>query len=284
MIRYQNYVDKNATLYLIPTPIGNLEDITLRALEVIKNVDYLYAEDTRVSLKLLRHYQIEKTLNSFHEHNEKQVETAIIGHLTSGRSVGIISDAGMPLLSDPGSELVRKCLESGFGVVCLPGPSAGITGLLMSGLKPHPHLFYGFLEAKQAKRREVLKKLKYHEETLVFYEAPHRIKAFIDDILAIFGDRCIALIREISKKHEEIIRGLASELSGLEDFRGEFVVVVAGYQPENEQFKIEDVVNAVDSMVKSGLSKTEAMKEVALLSGVPKNKIYREYLKKTKKQ
>ena len=283
MIRNQNYGNGRPTLYLIPTPIGNLEDITLRTLSMIRSVDRLYAEDTRVSQKLLRHYQIEKPLESFHEHNEKTMENAILGHLAAGKTVGIISDAGMPLLSDPGSELVKKCLDQKFNVVCLPGPSAGVTGLLMSGLKPHPHLFYGFLDAKETKRKVALEKLKYREETLVFYEAPHRINALVADILEVLGDRHVVLVREISKKHEEVISGLASELITLADLKGEFVVVVAGYQPEAITLEGNDVVKAVDDMIKSGLSKTDAMRKVALLSGVPKNKIYREYLENQKK-
>ncbi|MFA5467146.1 MAG: 16S rRNA (cytidine(1402)-2'-O)-methyltransferase [Candidatus Izemoplasmatales bacterium] len=281
MIRHFNYDNDRPSLYLIPTPIGNLEDITLRALRLIKSVDYLYSEDTRVSMKLLKHYGIERQLESFHKHNEKQMENAIIGHLALGKSVGMISDAGMPLLSDPGFELVKKCLELEINVICLPGPSAGLTGLLMSGIKPHPHLFVGFLDAKNTKRQNTLAELKYREETLVFYEAPHRITELLKDILDYLGDREVVLVREISKKHEEVIRGLASELVTITETRGEYVVIVHGYQPELKEAREIDLVKAVNDMMKSGLSKTEAMKKVALLSGIPKNKIYQEYLEKT---
>jgi 16S rRNA (cytidine1402-2'-O)-methyltransferase len=189
----------------------------------------------------------------------------------------------MPLLSDPGYGLVKKCLELDFNVVCLPGPSAGITGLLMSGMKPHPYLFYGFLDSKTSKRKKTLETLKYREETLIFYEAPHRISALMQDVAAVFGSRDVVLAKEISKKYEEVISGAASELASLTDLKGEFVVVIEGYQSVADELRIEDTIKAVDEMINSGYSKVEAMKKVAAMSGIPKNKIYKEYLEKTGK-
>ena len=283
MYRHKNYHNDIATLYLIPTPIGNLEDITLRAIRTIKEVDHLYAEDTRVSMKLLNHFDISKPLKSFHEHNQSQASAEVMNILERNENVGLISDAGMPLLSDPGYELVQKAIESGYNVVCLPGASASLTGLLMSGMKPHPFLFYGFLDSKQQKRLSELKKLTYRTETLVFYEAPHRIGNLMRDLDQLFPDRDVAILREISKNHEEILKGKPCELMELDDLKGEMVVVVDGYLEEPANFDKISLVEQVDYFISTGLKKTEAMKKVAEMTSVPKNIIYQEYLEKTKK-
>ncbi len=254
----------------------------MRALKTLASVDVIFAEDTRVTKKLLGHYQIDKPLRSFHEHNRDDAEIAVLGHLANHEDVGLISDAGMPLLSDPGAGLVQKCLDLDINVVCLPGPSAGITGLLMSGLTPIPHLFHGFLDAKPKRRTAQLEGLRYREETLVFYEAPHRIIELMNDIQTVMGDREVVLVREISKKFEEVIRGTAGELAAIEPPKGEFVVVVAGYRKDKSETGELDIVKAVTDFVAGGLTKTEAMKKVAALTGIPKNKIYGEYLEKTK--
>jgi len=284
MYRHKNYHNDIATLFLIPTPIGNLEDITLRALDTLKRVDHLYAEDTRVSAKLLRHFEINKELKSFHEHNETQAASDILDLPSQNETVGLISDAGMPLLSDPGSQLVSRAIESGYNVVCLPGPSASLTGLLMSGMKPHPFLFYGFLDPRQTRRLKELEKLAYRPETLVFYEAPHRLSAFMSDLEKVFPAREVAIVREISKNHEELIRGKPGELTGLEDLKGEMVVIVEGYEEDTADTGNISIVEQVDWFIRSGMTKTEAMKKVADMTSVPKNKIYQEYLEKTKKQ
>lgn len=284
MYRHKNYHNDIATLYLISTPIGNLEDITLRAIRTIKEVDHLYAEDTRVSIKLLNHLSISKPLKSFHEHNQLQASDEVLKHLEKNESVGLISDAGMPLLSDPGYQLVQKAIESGYNVVCLPGPSASLTGLLMSGMKPHPFLFYGFLDSKQQKRLAELEKLSYRTETLVFYEAPHRLASLMRDFNRLFPERDVAIAREISKNHEELLRGKPGELMNLEDLKGEMVVCVEGYREEPAKFDKFSLVEQVDYFISAGLKKTEAMKKVAEMTSVPKNIIYQEYLEKTKKQ
>lgn len=283
MERHFNYRSDKATLYLVSTPIGNLEDITLRALRILKEVPILLAEDTRVSQKLLRHFAIDKPLQSFHEHNETQKIGFVLAELSQGNDVGLMSDAGMPLFSDPGSQLVKQTLANGFNVVCLPGANAALTGLLMSGLDATPFYFAGFMDRSESKRKTEIEALKYRQETLVFYEAPHRIEWLIKDLLEILGDRTTVICREITKAYEEVIRGTLSELSTLTEWKGELVVVVSGSQTEKPKVS-GSLVDLVDSFIKDGLSKTDAMKQVSTMTGIPKNEIYREYLDKTKKQ
>lgn len=284
MNRNKNYQNNQPTLFLISTPIGNLEDITLRALRIMKEVDILFAEDTRVSSKLLAHYQMDKPLHSFYLNNEKQATETVLAWMDKGLSVGLMSDAGMPLISDPGAFLVEETIKRGYNVVCLPGANAALTALAMSGITPQPFLFRGFLDAKDAKRKKELQALQYKEETLVFYEAPHRLTKFMKDLDEIMPNRDVAICREISKTYEEIIRGKPHELKELTDLKGEMVIVVSGYVAIRPDVDSVDIVKAVDGFVLSGLSKTEAMKKVAELTAIPKNKIYQEYLEKTKKQ
>lgn len=278
MKRNLNYQNDKATLFVVPTPIGNLEDITLRALNTLKSVDKIYAEDTRVTLKLLTHYDIRKPLDSLHEHNESQKIQTILNDLSSGQSIALVSDAGMPLVSDPGSGLVVAAMEAGFNVVALPGANALLPALVMSGLKTHPFLFYGFMDAKASKRQAEITTLKYRPETLVFYEAIHRINQTLSDLYDILGDRKFVLAREISKAYEELICGRLSEHENLTDLKGELVLVVEGYQ--GESLNIVSLVEQVDYFIASGLKKTEAMKRVSDMTGIPKNKIYQEYLDK----
>lgn len=279
MERRQNYQNEKPTLYLIPTPIGNLKDMTFRAIETMQSVDVLFAEDTRVTRKLLTHYEIKTDLKSYHEHNKAFKTEVILDYLNTGKSVGLCSDAGMPLLSDPGFEVGQAAFQAGFNVVALPGASAGITGLVMSGFRAHPHVFYGFLDAKSGKRKQELKRLQMIPFTLVFYEAPHRINDTILDILQVFGNRQAVVAREISKKFEEIIRGTLSELATLDDIQGEIVLIVEGY---NSMIEIKDLVpisKAVDDMIGQGMTKSEAMKKVATDRAIAKSVVYREYLK-----
>jgi 16S rRNA (cytidine1402-2'-O)-methyltransferase len=281
MERTSNYRNHHATLYLISTPIGNMEDITLRALRTLKEVPILFAEDTRVSQKLLKHYEIDKPLQSLHEHNEMQKADWVLDHLAQGTDVGLMSDAGMPLMHDPGRLLVQKALESGYNVVCLPGANAALTGLVMSGIDPTPFYFAGFLDPKTTKRQTELRQIQYRPETLVFYEAPHRIQPFLKDILTVLGDRPITILREMTKAFEETIRGTVSEILTIPDWKGELVVVVAGYK-ETDTSPAGTVVEQVDYFIRSGLSKTDAMKKVSEMTDIPKNEIYREYLDNTR--
>lgn len=282
MLRTLNYQNKSATLYLIPTPIGNLEDLTMRALKILKTVDVLYAEDTRVTKKLLNYYQVDIMPVSFHEHNELKRSEEVIAHLNNGLNVGLVSDAGMPLLSDPGFELVKQIKSLGFNVVALPGANALLPGLLMSGIKTIPFVFLGFLEAKSSKRIKELERVKYYPETLIFYEAVHRISACLKDMFSILGDRDFVIAREISKAFEEIISGKLSEYTEIQDLKGELVVIVQGYEEEIESNL--SIVEQVDYFIATGLKKTEAMKKVSEMTKIPKNMIYQEYLERKIKE
>jgi len=277
MIRNLNYQNDKATLFLIPTPIGNLEDITLRALNTLKQVDKIYAEDTRVSLKLLAHFDIKKPLDSLHEHNESMRISAVLEDLASGLDVGLVSDAGMPLVSDPGFNLVKATIDAGYNVVSLPGANALLPALAMSGIATYPFLFYGFLDSKSTKRIEQLKALKHQNETLVFYEAIHRVADTMKDMLEVFGPREFSIAREISKTFEEVIRGRLDEYDQIGELKGELVIVIAGNTETTVESELT-VIQQVDYFIESGLKKTEAMKRVSEMTGIPKNIIYQEYL------
>jgi len=276
MQRNLNYQNDRPTLYLIPTPIGNLEDITLRSLKILETVDVLYAEDTRVTRKLLSHYNISKTTFSLHEHNETVRYKEVIEKLDKGLNVGLVSDAGMPLLSDPGLILAKEVMAAGYNVTSLPGANALLPALAMSGLNTHPFAFFGFLDSKKNKRIKELERIKYYPETLIFYEAIHRINDTLEDMYEILGNRKFTIAREISKTYEEIISGELSEFAELGELKGELVIVIEGYQ--NEKKVDISLVEQVDFFVASGMKKTEAMKRVSEMTGIPKNKIYEEYL------
>ncbi len=277
MLRNLNYKSDKSTLYLIATPIGNLEDITLRALRILKEVDKIYAEDTRVTVKLLNHYEIKKPLISFHEFNQNFKIQDVLKDLSEGLKVGLVSDAGMPLVSDPGFDLVRQALENNYNVVSLPGANALLPALTMSGIKTHPFLFYGFLDSKGSKRRTELEDLKYRKETLIFYEAIHRIKIAMKDMFNILGDREFVIAREITKAYEEIIKGKLSEFTELTELKGELVLIIEGYQKTQEESNLS-ITEQIDFFIETGMKKTEAMKKVSEMTGLPKNQIYQEYL------
>ena len=219
-------------LYIVPTPIGNLQDITLRALEVLRSVDLILCEDTRVTRKLLTHFQIEKPTESLHEHNERQKIPHLLEKLRGGESIALVSDAGTPLISDPGFPLVRAVLEAQISVESLPGPCAAVTALAASGLPPDRFYFLGFLPNRSAPRRRALEELKQHPSTLIFYESTHRIQKFLTDAYEILGDRPVVLAREISKKFSELVRGRLGEDLKLRSWKGEFVVLIGGFSPE----------------------------------------------------
>jgi len=276
MKRNFNYQNDKSTLYIVPTPIGNLDDITLRALNVLKSVDRIYAEDTRVTLKLMSHFDIKKPIDSLHEHNESMKSETVIQLLNDGMNIAIVSDAGMPLVSDPGHIVACQAMDAGFNVVALPGANALLPALAMSGMPTHPFLFYGFMDAKSSKRITQLQALKYRTETLVFYEAIHRISQTLKDLYDILGDRKFVIAREISKSYEEIIQGRLSEHEEIHDLKGELVLIVEGYK---EEIKHDiSIIDQVDFFITSGMKKTEAMKKVSEMTGIPKNTIYQEYL------
>lgn len=274
---FQKSYDNTPTVYLIPTPIGNLEDITLRAINTLKKVEVIFSEDTRVTSLLLNHLDIKKRLISSHNYNEKGNEEKFLKFLNDGYDVGIVTDRGTPIISDPGYDLVKKAIENGYNVVGLPGPTALIPALITSGLNPSPFLFYGFLNSKETKRLKELEMLKKESCTLIFYESPHRLIQTLNDIKKIFGERKISISREISKKYEEIIRGSLSDvIKEFNNVKGEFVLVVEGNLEKVDYTKIS-IVEHVNTYIKEGNSVNDSIKMVAKDRNVPKKEIYNYY-------
>lgn len=264
------------TLYIVSTPIGNLEDITLRALRILKEVDVIAAEDTRHSLKLLSHYGISKPMISYWGEREKVKSEEILERLHSGQSVALISDAGTPGISDPGAVLIKKAIVENIQVVSIPGPSALIAALSLSGLPTEEFTFIGFLPPKKSQRQKVLKDLSLEPRTLIFYEAPHRILETLTDMEKIFIERRAALAKEITKIHEEVLRGSLSEiLSKLEKttIAGEYVIAVEG-RTEGKKLTTDDILSEISSLMKKGLGRKEAVKKIAEAYGVSKKELY----------
>lgn len=273
----QKSYDNSPTLYIVPTPIGNLEDITIRAVNILKEVDIIFAEDTRVTKQLLNHFNIQNKLISSHLYNENQNEEKEIKYLKEGKNIAIVSDRGTPVISDPGYILVKNAIENGYNVVCLPGPTALIPALVMSGLSSGPFTFYGFLNSKESKRKKELELLKSTSYPIIFYEAPHRLIKTLNNIHEILGNRKIAIVREISKKYEEVIRGTVENiLKTVENIKGEIVLIVEGNskEPTFENISIKD---HVDLYIEDGLITNEAIKKVAKERNIPKSIVYNEY-------
>lgn len=267
-----------AKLYVCPTPIGNLEDITLRTIRTLEEVDYIAAEDTRHTIKLLNHLNIKKPLISLHEHNEAFKSKELIELITSGHDVALVSDAGMPGISDPGEKLIKQCIESEVEVVTLPGPSAFITALVNSGLDTSRFTFIGFLDRNNKTRKETIESLKARQETLIFYEAPHRIEKTISELFEILGDRKIVIARELTKKYEQYIRTSLRSLS--EDFsmlehRGEMVIILEGAIEEVEpEINKEAVEKRIKELLLQDLSTKEVAKQIAIEYKIKKNDAY----------
>ncbi|MBQ6495297.1 MAG: 16S rRNA (cytidine(1402)-2'-O)-methyltransferase [Bacilli bacterium] len=276
---WQNSYDNSPTLYLIPTPIGNMEDITYRAINVLKSVDIIFSEDTRVTSILLKYYNINKKLVSLHDHNEDVVKNKVLDCLKEGLNVGLVTDRGTPIISDPGYKTVKYVSSNGFNVVALPGPCAFVPALITSGINPMPFIFYGFLDSKESKCRNELENLKYNVNTIIFYEAPHRIYKTLKLILDIFGDREISLSREISKKFESIYRGSISNIiDDLDGIKGEFVIVVSGYVSVNNNIEMS-IYDNVNLLINNGFDKMNAIKMVAKERGISKGEVYSLYHK-----
>jgi len=277
------------TLYLVPTPIGNLDDMTFRAINILKEADLIAAEDTRNTAKLLNHFEISTHQESFHEHNSHSKIPELVDKLKSGMTIAQVSDAGMPSISDPGHDLVNACIEQHISVVPLPGANAGITALIASGINPQPFMFYGFLPRKGKEQKDALKDLAQKPETLILYEAPHRLKETLKVLATAFSDqRQAVLCRELTKRHEEFIRGSFSELlewAQETEIRGEFVIIIDGndhptvgvIDSESDALSGLSIKEQVDYFVESGLKVNEAIKKVAKLHGIKKQLIYREY-------
>ncbi|NLY19930.1 MAG: 16S rRNA (cytidine(1402)-2'-O)-methyltransferase [Tissierellia bacterium] len=267
-------------LYICPTPIGNLEDMTFRAIKTLKEVDIIGAEDTRTSMKLLNHFDIKTKMTSYHKFNEHSKGNYLIEELLSGKNIAIISDAGMPGISDPGSEIISLAIENDIKIEVLPGATASITALVASGLNTDRFLFYGFLESKGSTRRKELESLKKNKETIIFYESPHRIFDTLEDVLLIFGNRKVAICKELTKIHENIIRDTVE--SGIVRLRetvnkGEYVLIVEG-NTEVETVEV-DIKSELEKLIDGGYTKKDAIKKVVSEFSIPKNRVYEESLK-----
>lgn len=264
-------------LYVCPTPIGNLEDITLRVLRILQEVDLILAEDTRHTGQLLHHFQISRPLESLHEHNEKDKADRILQLLRDGKKIALVSDAGMPGISDPGAFLIREVIAEALPLEVLPGANAALLGFLQSGiLSPH-FLFYGFLPRRKKDRLAALERLQNLRYPLVLYEAPHRLKDMLADLLVVLGDRRISISRELTKRFEETIRGPTSELLAhytAQNPRGEFVITVSGCEEVMEEKKEDDILRVVELLISSGLSLKTAVDQVSAEYRLPKNHVY----------
>ncbi|MEE1132852.1 MAG: 16S rRNA (cytidine(1402)-2'-O)-methyltransferase [Caryophanon sp.] len=279
--------EAGSCLYLVATPIGNLEDMTMRALRILKEVDMIAAEDTRNTKKLCNYFDISTPLTSYHEHNIEVGGEKLLNLLRDGKQVALVSDAGLPCISDPGADIVEKAIAEGFAVVPIPGANAAVTALIASGISPQPFYFYGFLGRSKKGRKETLETLRRREETILFYEAPHRLKDTLKDMHMVLGNRRIVLARELTKKFEEFLRGTleeAVEWANNNEIRGEFCLVLEGNKEADElfdeapywqDFSLEQHVDYV--MSELGQTSKDAIKEVAKLRGMQKRDVYNAY-------
>lgn len=283
MHRKKSFETSEPKLYLVPTPIGNLQEMTPRALEVLKEADVIAAEDTRNSGKLLMAYGIKKPLISHHEHNQNTSIAQILEELENGKTVAVVSDAGYPLISDPGQSLVKAVIEKDIPVISVSGANAATNALVASGLSCRHYLFYGFLDAKSSKRKKELEELKSFPYTMIFYEAPHRIEAMLKDVVEVLGDRNICLARELTKVHEEYIRGTVSEVISVADtLKGEMVVVVEGNTEPEKNYTLDDGIQKVDEYIKAGMKTKAAIAQAAKDFELSKNELYEYYHKQGK--
>ena len=269
----------SAMLYLVPTPIGNLGDISVRCRETLEAADFIAAEDTRVTLKLLNHLGIKKSLVSYYEHNKATQGSRIVERILAGETCALVSDAGSPAISDPGEDLVRQCAAAGIPVCAIPGPCAAITALSISAQATGRFCFEGFLSTAKKSRREHLDSLKKEQRTMIFYEAPHKLLATLTDMAEVFGeDRPISLCRELTKLHEEVVRttlGQAVTRYTQSPPKGEFVLVVAGAPAEKQALPSEtDAAARVSQLIAQGVSRKDAVKQTAKELGLPKNVVY----------
>lgn len=270
--------DGKSTLYLISTPIGNLEDMTYRSVKVLEEVSVIFSEDTRVTLNLLNYLGISKKLIALHEHNEDTMKEKVLEYLEEGKSVALVTDRGTPVISDPGFKTVRYVIENDYNVVALPGATAFVPALITSGIAPQPFLFYGFLNSNDSKRKKELEELSDTKCTMIFYEAPHRILKTLKLMFDVFGDRNISISREITKKFESIYRGRISEVSQMVPEKGEFVLIVEG-NTNNDIDESLSEIETVNLYIKAGLSVMDAIKKVAKERNVSKSDIYNLYHK-----
>lgn len=277
--------EKGPCLYLVATPIGNLEDITMRAIRILKEADYIAAEDTRNTKKLCNYFEIDTPLISYHDHNQEVGGEKLLQLLRDGKTIALVSDAGLPAISDPGADIAMKAIQEDFAVVPLPGANAAITALIASGLPTQPFYFHGFLSRYKKERREGLETLRNKQETILFYEAPHRLKEMLKDVQLVLGNRQIVLARELTKKFEEFIRGTveeALEWANTNEVRGEFVVIIEGTQEEIVEevatWEALSIKEHVQQLIdEQAMSSKEAIKEVSKLRKLSKREVYQEY-------
>ncbi len=276
----QKSYDEKPTLFLIATPIGNMDDITYRAIETLRNVNVIFAEDTRITNQLLTKFQIKNKLIASHQYNEKENIEKLLNYLSNNENVGLVTDRGTPIISDPGYYLAKAAIENSYNVVSIPGATAFVSALITSNIEPLPFTFLGFLNSKSSKRKKELENLKNYNTTLIFYESPHRIIETLNDMLEILGNRNCSISREITKKFEEIYRGSISEIiSEIDVLKGEFVIVVEGNKNVN-QFSNLTIIEHVNLYIKEGLDVKEAIKKVAKDRQLNKNEVYSEYHKR----
>ncbi len=275
MKRHSSFQHKTATLYIVSTPIGNMQDISLRAIDILKSVDIILAEDTRNSGQLLKYHGIDTPLKSYHEHNETTMNPKIIDRLKADQTIALISDAGTPLLSDPGESLVRLVRASGFTVSAIPGASALLAALVMSEHVTHPFTFLGFLPQKNSAKDQQLKQLKTHPYTMVFYESPKRISKTLKTMYDIFGNRNATIVRELTKLYEETITLTLNEHESVPELKGEIVLIVEGEQ--KAPLQEGDMVEHVELLIEDGHREMDAIKQVAKLRQLKKNKVYMAY-------
>lgn len=270
-----------SVLYVVGTPIGNLSDMSYRAVETLKSVDFIAAEDTRVTAKLLNHFEIKKPMVSYFEHNLRQRGELIVGRIQAGESCAVVSDAGMPCVSDPGEDLVRICAEAGVPVKVIPGPCAGVCALALSGLNTARFTFEGFLSTSKRNRTDHLESVRYEKKTMIFYEAPHKLLGTLENLRDFFGNRRISLARELTKIYEEVIRTTldeAVEYYKVNKPKGEFVLVLEGMQEQAHTLTMDDAVQMARELVEQGEKPTEAARQVAKQSSFSKSVLYRHLI------
>lgn len=280
MKRQNSYIDENVpSLYLVATPIGNLSEFSARAIDTLSNVEYIACEDTRNSIKLLKHFNIHAKLISYHNFNEEDSTKGIIEIIKNGKSVAIISDAGYPLISDPGYNVVNVAIDNDIPVIAINGPNAALNALVVSGLDTKHYLFYGFLNAKLSVMQKELQTLSDFPYTLIFYEAPHRINKTLKAAFDVLGDRKAVIARELSKLHEEIIRGNLSSLSEIDDLKGEIVLLIEGKRKDEVEVDLDQLVFLIKEEIGRGIKAKEAINQIAKDKNISKNELYNYYQK-----
>ena len=275
-------MEQKGILYVVGTPIGNLSDLSPRAAQTLSDVDFIAAEDTRVTVKLLNHLGIKKPMVSYFEHNKQYRGEIICERILSGETCAVVTDAGMPCISDPGEELIKQCAEYGIRTEVVPGPSAVISALCVSGLSTGRFAFEGFLSVNKKSRKEHLESVRNEKRTMIFYEAPHKLANTLKDFCEVFPDRKLTIARELTKLHEEIIRTTTTEAFekyGDGSLKGEIVLVLEGAKDEvKSEYTLEDAVELAQKMIEEGIKATQAAKDAASVTGLRKNDIYRELI------